>query len=375
MPIGAGYPFICGSDIESVHGTAVTVKNRVPVRKESLTDAIKLLADDTLRGLAGHDTLDLAEISVAGDVETDVRYTLRNGSFFCGSDLWLSLAMGGAPAFNNSISTLLLSESPSRPATIAFDKQVSYWEFVSCMFKGFKLLFKVGEPLTASFPLVAHRLLRTGTTNGAAQFNALAANGGKRVLGSDVTFRLGAISGGALAAAHAIGLSDATLDYNAGMSDPEFSSPDAGVAVGGGTHGDNTTTRSQRLTLPVVRNDRRSVLLEFNAPRYLSNQLFTWRDAATELQFDAATSIDSAARTFRLLVPRLILESVDANVDGPGIIPVKCKARCLFNGGTSSGGGVNSVMTNSVPTTNKIPEEFQLELKNSADGRTAAIWT
>ncbi len=373
----AGYPLVCGSVIEAASpgwGTAAVITNRVPITKESLTEQVKFIEDNTLRGLAGHDALDAGEISVQGTIETDIRYTLKSGSYYCGSDLLLSAAMGTAPSYNSSVNTMFLAQSPSRPVTIAMNKQVSYWEFVSCMLNGFKITGKTGGALMAEFPVVAHRVLRTGTTNGSTQFAALAANGGKRVRFPDITFRLGTLAD-ALAAADAIGVNEFVLDYQSGLGDPEFSTPDYNVTVGAGTHGDNTTTRSPRLTLPVERNGRRKMELSFTLPRYYSNQMFTWRDAETELQCDIKTSIDSAARTFSILMPRLKIVEVKAETSGPEHVPLQVKAQLLFNGGTSSATLYNDYMTNSVPTTNKIPEEFQIEIKNSSDGRTAAIWS
>ncbi len=378
MGLGAGYPLICGSVIEAASpgwGTAATITNRIPVNKETLTEAIKMIEDMSLRGLAGQDALDLGEIGVTGEIETDLRYTLKSGNFFCGSDLWLAAAMGGSPLINASyVSTLLHTESPTRPVTIVFDKKVSYWEFVSCMFKGFKISGKVGEELKVSFPVVCHRLLRTGTTNGATQFTNLAANGGKRVLFPDLTFRIGDAAN-ALAAGDALGINEFTLDFNSNLSDPEYSTPDYATTVGAGTHGDNATTHAQRLTLQPARNGKRTVMLDFTLPRYQSDALSAWCEAGTELQVDIKSSIDSAARTFSILCPRVKLEKVDAPVDSPAMFPVKVKARLLYNGGTSSATLHNDYMTNSVTTTNKIPDEFQIELLNSTDGRTAVIWS
>lgn len=375
MSIGAGYPFVCGAGIEAASpgwGTAVAMTDRVPILKETLSEQIKMIEDMTLRGHAGHDALDLGEISVSGDIETDIRYTLKSGNFFCGSDLLLSVAMGAAPTFGSSVNTLLHNESPVRPVTFAMNKIVAYWEFVSCMLKGFKISGKTGDPLSASFPLVAHRVLRSGTTNGATQFGNLAANGGKRVLFEDLTFRIGDLDN-ALAAGDALGINEFSLDFDGNFSDSEFSTPDYGTTVGAGTHGANTTTQSARLTLPPRRNGKRKATLDFTVPRYLSNQLFTWFTAGTPLQIDIGSSIDSAARTFKILIPHLKLESVEGSVDGPAMFPIKCKATILRNGGTTAGSGANGYMTDT--PTNKIPEEFEIEIKNSSDGREAAIWS
>jgi len=376
----AGYGSTCGSVIQTAWGTTGTITNRVPIFKESLTETIKQLENEALVGLAGQDMLDADVRSIAGAIETDLRYTQEvtpvATPYWCGSDLWLSLAMGGAPAYNSSINTLFLAESPSKYATIVFDKQGTYWEFGSCAFKGFKLAFKSADVLRVTFDVLARSLLRTGTTNGAAQIAALAARGGKRAkFGDPMVFRLNAITDGALDAGDAFGFNELTLEYDAAISEPEHCSPDYNVAVGSGTHGDNTTTHSALLTLPFVRNGKRKVEMSFSAPRYMADTLLDWRDAETELQMDVCSSIDAGARTFRLLCPRLKVTECSAPIEGAALMGVKGKMTLLYNGGTSSGSGANAVMTNSVPSTNKIPEEFQIELKNSADGRTAAIWT
>lgn len=378
MAYGAGYPSVCGAGIEAAspgYGTAVAMTDRIPVESESLSQAIKMIEDQTLRGLAGHDVLDLGDISIEGSIKTDLRYTLKSGSYFCGVDLLLSAAMGAAPVINSSITTLLHAANPTRPVTIAFDKQVAYWEFISSMLKGFTLDMKAGEAVKCEFPLIAHRLIRTGTTNGSAQFAALAANGGKRVLFSDLTFRLGDLSD-ALAAGDAIGLSECKFEFDGNMTPPTFCSPDYATTVGAGTHGDNTTTHSPRLTLKPVRNGKKKVKLSFTAPRYIADTLNTWLEAKTALQFDAKSSIDTAARTFSLLCPLVYLTKVDIPIEGEQATQVKVEAVCMMNGGTTTAAsGTNDYMTTSIPTTNNIPDEFAIEMKNSADGRTAAIWS
>lgn len=379
MSVGSGYADNLGSAIEAASpgwGSPATINNRIPYKSETLSDVIAMIEDRSLRGIAGHDALDLGEKSVTGEVVTDIRYTLKSGSYFCGSDLWLSAAMGGAPAYNSGVNTMFLAASPSRPVTIAINKQVSIWEFISCMFGGFKISGKVGAELEVAFKVIAYNLLRTGTTNSASNFTALAANGGKRVLFADITtdsartgsFRIGDIAN-ALADGDRIGISDFSLDYNAGLTDSEFCTPDNNITVGAGVHSD------ARLTLQPERNKRREVTLDFTIPRYRTDQFFAWMNAGTELQCDITTSIDSAARTFKILMPYLKIVDVKADTKDEGMIPVPVKAKLLYQGGTSSATLHNDYMTNSVPTTNKIPEEFQIEIKNSADGRTAAIWS
>lgn len=376
MAQGQGYLTRIGAGLESAFGTGVAITDLIPFTSENLTEEIAHILSDVLKGSAGRDVLDLGPISVTGDLECDVHYTQKSGSSFMGIDLLLAAAMGGTPAYNSGVNTLFLAESPAKTLTLAVNKGVAIWELVSTMIKSFKLAYQSGQPLKTSLNLIAYKLLTAGTTNGSAQFANLAALTARPAQFGDTVFRLDAISGGALTSADSIGLKNATLTFDSNLTDPEHCSPDYSVPVGGSYHSDS------RYTLQPVRGGFRDVKLELELPRYQTagapnwgTQLETWRAAGTELQFDAVTSMSAGARRVSLLVPRLVIEKIEAPASGPGVIPQKVTCRCLMNGGTNAGGGVNTVMTNSVPTNNKIPEEFQIETKNTTDGRTAAIWT
>jgi hypothetical protein len=68
-----------------------------------------------------------------------------------------------------------------------------------------------------------------------------------------------------------------------------------------------------------------------------------------------------------------MLTDVTASIGNDGMPEQSVKAKVLYNGGTTSAGTNNNYMVNSA--SEKIPEEFQVEIKNSSNGRIAAIWS
>jgi hypothetical protein len=385
MPTGLGYPSIMGAARQGTGGKwgyPVAVTDRIPwLGNDSLQELINKIEDETLIGKAGRTQLDFGTRPVSGSFNTEMRYTQKSGAFFCGTDLLLALAMGAAPTYASSFNILKLSEEITEPCTLAVQKTVSIWEFDSCFFKGFKLSGKASDHLRCSFDVNAYRL-RCGTVagtpvgfvNGTAQMAALAASGGKRVLFGDIKARIRDIAGGVLGDTYRLGVGEFTLDYNSNLSEPEFSSPDSDLAVGAAAyHGD--ANYPTYYTIPFVRAGKRVVGLELKLLRYSTGgirnwatQLETWKNAGTPLAMDMVFSIDSDARNFALLMPALLITDLQSPVSGAS--PIATTIKCELARGASYG---NTTMLDANSAT--IPEEFCLQIKNSADGRTAAIWT
>lgn len=360
MATGLGYPAVMGAAKETTFRTAVAMTDRIPYLSETLSEQIAMIEDESLIGTAGRNALDKGPTSLTGKIMTELRYTQKSGSYFCGSDLLLALAMGGTHTYASTVNTLKLGDALSAFATIALNKQVAYWEFISTYLNGFDLHSKTGDFVHVDFDAIAYNLLRSGTTNGATQFSNLAVSGGKRVLFGDLTFRLGDTTD-ALASGDNIGLKDFKLSLKNNLTPPQFSTPD------------NATSHTDGyLTIQPQRNGFREVMLEFTLPRYESSgwgtTLETWKAAKTALQFYGFTSIDSAAKRFWLHCPHLIIEDIQSPVSGPEVIETKVKARLLRGAAIP-----NSVMLlNDGSTT--VTDEFVIELKNSTDGRTAVVY-
>lgn len=360
MATGIGYPAVMGAGKETTYRTGVAMTDRIPYLSESLSEQIAMIEDDVLIGTAGRNALDKGPISLTGKINTELRYTQKSGSSFCGVDLLLALSMAGTHTYASTVNTLKLGESPAVFATVALAKQVAYWEYLSCYFEGFDLSGKVGEHLKVDFDTVAYNLLRTGTTNGATQFSNLAASGGKRVLFGDMTFRLGDTAD-ALASGDNIGLKDFKLTLKNNLTGPQFSSPD-----------NSATHTNGLLTIQPHRNGFREVMLEFTLPRYESSgwgtQLETWKAAGTALQFKGLSSIDSAAKRFELNCPHVIIEDIQSPVSGPEVIETKVKCRVL------RGVAVPNTVMLLIDGSTTVTEEFVIEMKNSTDGRTAVVY-
>lgn len=360
MATGIGYPAVMGAGKESTYRTGVAMTDRIPYLSETLSEQIAMIEDDVLIGTAGRNALDRGTFSITGKINTELRYTQKSGSYFCGNDLLMALAMGGTHTYATNVNTLKLGDSVAVHATLALNKQVAYWEYVSTYFDGFELYGKAGDFLHVDFDAMAYQLLRSGTTNGSTQFGNLAASGGKRVLFGDMTFRLGDTAD-ALASGDNIGIKDFKLTLKNNLTGPQFSSPD-----------NSSSHTNGLLTIQPHRNGFRQVMLEFTLPRYESTgwgtQLETWKSNGTAVQFKGLSSIDSAAKRFELNCPYVIIEDIQSPVTGPEVVETKVKCRCLRGAALP-----NSVML-LIDGSTTVVDEFALEIKNSTDGRTAVIY-
>jgi hypothetical protein len=359
MATGLGYPAVMGAGKEATYMTGVHATDRISYLDESISEQIGWVKDDVISGSAGRSGMDIETNSVTGQIKTETRYTQASTTFFSGNDLLLAVGMGGAPAeLAANVISYKLGEAEAAPhVTIAVQKGVAIWEAVSTYISGFTLSSKPGDFLHADFDVIAWKILKTGTYNEAAEFTALAAKGGKRVLFGDFTFRLGATND-ILAAGDNIGLGDFKLTFKNNLSGPTFMTPDAGVS------------NAARYTIEPVYNGFRECDIEFKLPRYMgtttwATQLETWKSAATPLQLSGETSIDSAAKTFKLLCPHLIIEDIQTPVAGPQALETTVKAK-LFRGAA-----VPNTVMHLIDDSTDIVDEFAIEIKNTTDGRTA----
>ncbi|MBU0691549.1 hypothetical protein KKH18_07015 [bacterium] len=375
-----GYSGIMGAAKETAFRTPVNINTRIPITAEGLSDAIKLIEQETLMGYPGRDTLDAGPISVTGSVDTEVRFATANSgrTIFFGNDLLVALAMGACAWHAGSSTNILkLSDDLDKSATLALHKKIAIWEFVSCFFKGFKFSGKAGEIWKTSFDTVAYKLMRGDPSSGSqqnkqAQFNALSVTAGKRGLFGDSTFILAPVNTawGGGESNFRIGLNEFSLNYESGLTDPEFSTPDA---AGGHT--------DANLTIQPVRGGFRKCELEFSLPRYQDlsggalqwgSQLLAWKDTQAPLQLlGTIQPSGDSTRIIKAMCPYLVITAVDAAISGPAPASMKVKATLL------RGAGRNTVVTDAAGSS--IAEEFQLEFKNSNNaaseyGRNAAIF-
>ena len=360
MATGLGYPAVMGAGKETTFRTAVNMTDRISYLSESLSEQIGWVRDDVISGSAGRSGMDIETFSVSGQIQTETRYSQKSGTYFSGNDLLLAVAMGGLHSEKSAnVISYLLGEGTAPHCTIAVQKTVAIWEAISTHLSGFTLSMKPGDFLHADFDAIAYKILKTGTENEAAQFTALAASGGKRVLFGDFTFRINTIAA-ALDSGDNIGLSDFKLTFKNNLSEPTFSTPDV-----------DATHTEARYTIEPVYNGFRECSVEFKLPRYLTGgvtnwatQLETWKAAATPLQLSGEASIDAGAKTFKLLMPHLIIEDIQTPVAGPQALETTVKAK-LFRGASAA----NTYMLLSDAAT-AIVDEFVIEMKNTTDGRT-----
>lgn len=375
-----GYSGIMGAAKETTFRTPVSINTRIPVIDENLIDEINRIEDDSLTGKPGRQFLDAGPISVKGSINTQVRYPTANGgrTIFFGNDLLIALAMGSCSWHAGSSTNILkLSDDIDKFATIPIHKKIMIWEFISCFFKGFKLSVKSGEIWKTSLDVVAYNLNRGDPTTGTqqnkqTQFDALNIEDARRVLFGDSTWILAPvnIAWGGTESAYRIGFNDFSLNYDSGLTDSEFTSPDA-----------SSGHTNANLTIQPVRGAKRNNEIEFTMLRYhnltggayqWATQLFAWRNAETPLQMLCTIHpSEDSTRIVKVMIPYMIITELDAPAKDSSPIQVKGKAKLL------RGGGRNIVLLDAAGSS--IAEEFQLEFKNSNNtsaeyGRNAAIF-
>jgi len=341
----------------------------VKLLSENITDDFERIEDESIYGGAGKLEDSQGVQPITGELNTQVVFdTLANANYW-GTDLLFALAMGsvawnaGNDGFNElSIADNLddLSGTPVA-ATLVFNKKVSTtpWQYNGVYLNGFTITGNAKENIQATFPLIAYDVDRAAGGTSEAELNTLFANVDEappqKLLFSDLTFRIGD-DADALASADKYGINSFTFTFNRNLTDPEFSTPD------------NTTGHTAtRNTIEPVANGFREVTLQIQLPRYYTDQFFTWRDNDEKLQCDLKFNASSGAREWNLLIPTLKIESVSVPIAGSGIAPITVTFRIFLKHSD------NSYMTTTNGTA--ITKEFAIEMQNTANGRTAAIWS
>jgi hypothetical protein len=361
MATGIGYLSYCGMKEQAAHRTALAASDKVPFVSEGVTEEIARIESDWLDGKSGRRGDEAGPRSVTGPIEAVMVHDEVDSGEFVGVGLPIASAMGTATwSAGEGVNQITLAESPAESLTVAFEKTVSVHELVGTQFKGFTITGSSGTDFRCTLDCMSYDYDMT-PVNVSGDLTSLPTVIPSRWLFGDVTFRMSTDFSDALAAADNIAISSFTLNYGAGMSDPEWATPLNAVSDPYGTD----ALRSMKSE----RNDFRDVTVEITIPRYTAN---TWRTAhQADSPIQAWMQIyASATRRAWMYFPYMKIINISQPIAGPNFIVETITLRCFR--GTDYSGGTGNAYSVFTDTSTTIDEEFAIELDSD---RTAAIIT
>ena len=353
-----------GSAADMAAGDAV----RIPLIDENFKESWPLTQKESITGKGGWRGSERQGKTVGGALNAWLSYDQKETNDFLGTDLLLALALGSVNWDGiNSVNQLQIADELAVFGTV--DKIARYdvstpassiiWEIISNFVKSLEISGAAGDPIKVSAEFLAYNLLRTGTTNTAAELLALGAGKlirtqANRVHFGDLSFRIGDISD-ALADGDRVQISSFSLKLDNKSTDAEFATPGAtGIPAG-------------NLTVQPVRSDIRDVTFEITLSRYENENFFAELASLSEFQADLIFTSDS--NQVSILLPNMVVEDAEAAIGGPDLIPKKITFRCQRGADYSTEG--NTYMKFADGTT-LVTNEVGIETK---DERAAAIWS
>ena len=363
MATGIGHLSYCGAIEQAAYRTALDVTNKIPFVSESITEDIARIENEILQGSAGRVGDEAGPKSVTGSIEMVMQHD-EVDTEFVGVGLPIAAAMGAVAwdsGGSRDVNQITLADNPAEPVTFAFEKTVGIHEIVGTMFKGFTISGSSGSDIRGTFDCVAYDYDLT-PENESSDLSSLPDDQPSSWLFGDITFRMSTSFANVLTdAADSCAISSFSLNYDAGMSDPEFATPLNAVSDPYGT--------SALLTMKPERNAFREVTLDLTVPRYTAN---TWLDAYqadSPIQADMTISASGTRRAW-IHLPYMKIISIDTNISGPDFIPINMTLKC-FRGASYNAGGGNAYSYFTDGST-LIDEEFAIETDND---RSAAIFS
>ena len=362
MATGIGHLSYCGAIEQAAYRTPLDVTNKIPFVSESITEDIARIENDILQGTAGRAPDEAGPKSVTGSIEMVMQHD-EVDTEFVGVGLPIAAAMGAvAWSAGEDANQITLASNPAEPVTFAFEKTVGIHEIVGTMFKGFTISGASGQDIRCALDCIAYNYLITGQENASSDLSSLPTVEPSRWLFGDITFEMSTSFANALGTdSDQIAISSFSLNYDAGMSDPEFATPLNAVSDPYGT--------SALLTMKPERNAFREVTLDLTVPRYTANTWLTAYQNDSPIQAKMTISSSATRRAF-IHLPFMKIISIDTNISGPDFIPINMTLKC-FRGATYSAGTGNAYSYFTDGST-LIDEEFGIETEND---RTAAIFT
>lgn len=361
MPTGIGYLGYCGMTEQSSHRSAIAASDKVPFISEGILEDIARIESDWLDGKSGRRGDEAGEISVTGPIEMVMVHDELDSGEFVGVGLPIAAAMGTATySAGEGVNQITLAESPEESLTVAFEKTVSVHEQVGVQFKGFTITGSPGNDYRCTLDCMAYDYDMT-PTNVSSDLSSLPTDIPPRWLFGDTQFRMSTDFSDILAAGDLVSISSFTLNYGAGMSDPEWATPLNSASDPYGTEA--------RKSMKSERNDWRDITLEVTIPRYTANTWKTAHQADSPIQAWLQVSASGSRRAW-IYFPYMKIMTISESIAGPGFIVENITLKC-FRGEAYNAGAGNTVQV-FTDTSTLITQEFAIETDND---RSAAIIT
>lgn len=220
MSVPKGFMTLIGAKKATTWGTAVACGSGdgVEITAESVTPAVALVPDLQITGSAHSLPGDLGNKLIAGDIVTAARYE--------GLEVLAALGFGtaGAPTTVDTTAKLhklkLANQLDGILATLAMQKGFEVHEFTTIKVVGISFKCAQGGRAEITFKLIAHDVnLNTSTgTNNNTTISSVTLPANREFLQfRQLTVRVNAQSGGALAGSDAIYVSEISLDIDRSM--------------------------------------------------------------------------------------------------------------------------------------------------------------
>lgn len=347
MPPATGHQARLAIAKESSYRSALTVDELIPFTSESLDDVFTVIPDEVLDGNAGEKVSARGGKVITGGIEVDCVYDTVAGDVY-GIEALIFAAMGTA-TFSSGRSEYKIKDLLSTYLTVALNKKVSAWEYVSCKFTGFS--FSVAKDVAAkmSFNVIPYQRLRTGQAgivNAISDITSLAPTAvPTKVAFPDLVFRI-ADDADALQASDKIAISSFNLNFTRELSAPDFATAE------------NSGHTNSQLTLEPVETDRRKVDIAFTIPRYENEKFLDWVDDDELLQSDLKFS--SGSLEFNIHMPSLKLTGNPIPISDAGLLLQSVTATAFLEHADNT--------TMEFASTNAIVGEFGIECKSNRSG-------
>ncbi len=332
---------------ESSYRSALTVDELVPFINESLDDIYAVIDNEVLDGTAGMKVSSRGGKTITGGIEVDCVYDVTAGAVY-GIEALIFAAMGTA-TFSGGRSEYKIIDELATYLTVAVNKQVSAWEYVSCKFMGFTFNIATDATAKITFDVLPYQRLRTGQagiTNSIADITSLAPTAEPtKVIFNDLVFRI-ADDANALTAADQVAISSFDLNFSRELSVPEFATAE------------NSGHTNSQLTLEPKETGKRIVDLSFTIPRYSAETFLDWHDDDELLQADL--KFTSGSHEFNIYIPSLKLTADPIPVSDAGLLTQTVTATAFLEHADNT--------TIAFASTNAIVGEFGIECKSNRSG-------
>jgi hypothetical protein len=287
MATGRGYAGLLGVGSESTWGTEVVATQRVPFLSESITDVFTMIQDESLEGKQARRYADQGPEDLAGTIDSNFRYT--------NSQLLLSAFFGQLTA--GKYTMLETTESVSR--TLAIEKVVSVHTYTGVKVNQITIAGTPTDRVTIAYDVIAKDAIRTSVTNTSGVLSALT-DTAENILFTELNFRIGDLVD-ALVVGDEMGISAFELMVNRNL--------------------DQVHTNQSRLVIEPLENGRREGTFKITIPRYQAQTFLGWKDSHTKLQ--ARLNFTNGTNTKEILLPEMLITSVDPLVSGPELYPLE----------------------------------------------------